>query len=112
MTRCRVDVMLIEMITPHVREIDECFGRSFKAEIPAELEQRMGAPEFKIEKAQADMRDTITMRWHIGGAGIVIELLKARSLCSVFCAAPFAYNPVTPRHAPYLQEEPHDQDPR
>jgi hypothetical protein len=139
MTKTRVDDMLIEMITPRVREIEERFGRgeglsqddintlllksqynhinhldakldqvaasvvalegkftalegkftalegkfaTFKAEMSAEFERRMGALETKFEKAQVDMRDTIitTMRWYIGGAGIVIVLLKALDL--------------------------------
>jgi archaellum component FlaC len=132
MTKTRVDEMLIEMITPRVREIEERFGRgeglsqddintlllksqynhinhldakldqvaasvvalegkfaTFKAEMSAEFERRIGALETKFsqletkfEKAQADMRDTIitTMRWYIGGAGIVIVLLMALDL--------------------------------
>lgn len=59
---------------------------TFKAEMTAEFERRMGGLETKFsqletkfEKAQADMRDTIivTMRWYIGGAGIVLVLMKA-----------------------------------
>lgn len=139
MAETHVDDMLIEMVGPRVREIEERFGRgeglsqddintlllksqynhinhldlklnevtasvvalegkfaglegrfdTFKAEMTAEFERRMGSLETKFaqleakfEKAQADMRDTIivTMRWYIGGAGIVLVLMKALDL--------------------------------
>jgi len=118
MTKTRVDDMLIEMISPKVKEIEEKFGQgigltqedintlllksqynhinhlddklnevvasvvalegkfsglegkfnTFKAEIRADLESH-----------NVKMQETIisTMKWYIGGAGIVLILLKA-----------------------------------
>jgi len=168
MQKTRVDDMLIEMISPKVKEIEEKFGQgigltqedintlllksqynhinhlddkldevtasvvalegkfqglehkfqglegkfqglegkfqglegkfnTFKAEIIAELEKRIGGLEAKMsgfeakmesrigsletkfEQAQVKMQQTIitTMKWYIGGAGIVLVLLKA-----------------------------------
>lgn len=125
MTKTRVDDMLIEMISPKVKEIEEKFSRGdgltqedintlllksqynhinhinhlddklnevtasvvalegkfqiFKAEMSAEFEKRIGGLETKFEQAQVKMQDTIisTMKWYIGGAGIVLILLKA-----------------------------------
>lgn len=122
MTKTRVDDMLIEMIAPQVKMIEEKFSRGegltqtdihtlllksqynhinhldqkldevtasvvalegkfniFKAEMSAEFEKRMGGLETKFEAAQVKMQETIisTMKWYIGGAGIVLILLKA-----------------------------------
>ncbi len=45
----------------------------------AKMEARMGSLETKFEQAQVKMQQTIitTMKWYIGGAGIVLVLLKA-----------------------------------
>uniref|UniRef100_UPI001C2216B0 hypothetical protein n=1 Tax=Hydrogenophilus thiooxidans TaxID=2820326 RepID=UPI001C2216B0 len=64
--------------------------QTFKAEMTAEFEKRMGALESKMEarmgsletkfeQAQVKMQETIitTMKWYIGGAGIVLVVLKA-----------------------------------
>ena len=124
--------MLIEMITPKVREIEEKFSRGegltqddintlllksqynhinhldnklnevvssvvalegkfaglegkfniFKAEMFGEFEKRMGALETKFEQAQVKMQDTIisTMKWYIGGTGLILILLKSLDL--------------------------------
>ncbi len=143
MTKTRVDDMLIEMITPKVKEIEEKFSRgegltqedihtlllksqynhinhlddklnevtadvaslkgdfrTFKAELIGDFEKRMGFMEVKFsgvetkfsgletkfagletkfESAQVRMQETIvsTMKWYIGGAGVVLVLLKA-----------------------------------
>jgi len=136
MTKTRVDDMLIEMITPKVKEIEEKFSRgegltqedihtlllksqynhinhlddklnevtadvaslkgefrTFKAEIIVDFEKRIGGMEnkfsgletkfagleTKFESAQVKMQETIvsTMKWYIGGAGVVLVLLKA-----------------------------------
>jgi hypothetical protein len=143
MDKTNVDDMLIEMITPKVREIEEKFSRgegltqddintlllksqynhinhldcklnevvssvvaleakfvgleakfvglearfvglegkfnTFKAEIFGEFEKRMGALETKFEQAQVKMQETIisTMRWYIGGTGLIFILLKS-----------------------------------
>jgi chromosome segregation ATPase len=161
MTKTRVDDMLIEMISPKVKEIEEKFSRgdgltqedintlllksqynhinhlddklnevtasvvalegrfekkfselegkfqglegkfqelegrfqTFKAEMSAEFEKRIGGLEnkfssletkfsnleTKFESAQVRMQETIisTMKWYIGGAGVVLILLKA-----------------------------------
>ncbi|MDO8349732.1 MAG: hypothetical protein Q7S94_01090 [Gallionella sp.] len=136
MDKTRVDDMLIEMITPKVREIEEKFGRgeglsqddintlllksqynhinhldhkldevvnsvvalegkfaglegkfaglegkfnTFKAEMVGEFEKRMGALEIKFEQAQVKMQETIisTMKWYIGGTGLILILLKS-----------------------------------
>uniref|UniRef100_UPI001C23F38C hypothetical protein n=1 Tax=Hydrogenophilus thiooxidans TaxID=2820326 RepID=UPI001C23F38C len=67
--------------------------QTFKAEMTAEFEKRMGALESKMEarmgsletkfeQAQVKMQETIitTMKWYIGGAGIVLVVLKALDL--------------------------------
>jgi len=43
------------------------------------MEAKMGSLETKFEQAQVKMQQTIitTMKWYIGGAGIVLVLLKA-----------------------------------
>lgn len=64
--------------------------QTFKAEMIAEFERRMGALESKMEarmgsletkfeQAQVKMQETIitTMKWYIGGAGVVLVVLKA-----------------------------------
>jgi len=45
----------------------------------AKMEARIGSLETKFEQAQVKMQQTIitTMKWYIGGAGIVLVLLKA-----------------------------------
>lgn len=52
---------------------------TFKAEMSAEFEKRMGSLETKFEQAQVKMQQTIisTMKWYIGGAGVVLVLVKA-----------------------------------
>jgi len=52
---------------------------TFRAEIIGEFDKRMGAIEVKFEQAQVKMQEAIisTMKWYIGGAGIVLILLKA-----------------------------------
>ncbi|MCX7898412.1 MAG: hypothetical protein N2441_11135, partial [Rhodocyclaceae bacterium] len=73
---------------------------AFKGELSAEFERRMGALETKVEarmgaletkfaqletkfqEAQVKMQQTVltTMKWYIGGAGIVLVLMKALDL--------------------------------
>jgi len=143
MTKTHVDDMLIEMITPKVKQIEEKFGNgegltqddintlllksqynhinhldtkldevtadvaslkgefnglkgefsdlkgefsalkgefnTFKAEIKGEFETKFSQLETKFESAQVKMQETIisTMKWYIGGAGVVLILLKA-----------------------------------
>ncbi|MCX6073693.1 MAG: hypothetical protein NTY39_05160 [Campylobacterales bacterium] len=129
MTKTRVDDMLIEMISPKVKEIEEKFGNGqgltqddintlllksqynhinhldikldevtadvaslksefeiFKTEIrgdfnalKGEFNTKFAQLETKFEVAQVKMQDTIisTMKWYIGGAGVVLILLKA-----------------------------------
>jgi len=136
MDKTRVDDLLIEMITPKVKEIEEKFSqgkgltqedintlllksqynhinhldqklnevtadvaslkgefnslkgdfnnlksefKTFKAEIIAENERRFSSMETKFESLRADIQESIstTMKWYIGGAGIVLVLLKA-----------------------------------
>lgn len=147
MNKTRVDDMLIEMITPKVKEIEEKFSRGdglsqedintlllksqynhinhldqkldevtasvvalegkfqgleskfqlFKSEMTAEIEKRMStldnrmssfenrmearmsSLELKFEQSHVKMQETInnTMKWYIGGAGVVLILLKA-----------------------------------
>ncbi len=52
---------------------------TFKAEMSTEFEKRIGGLETKFEQAQVKMQETIisTMRWYIGGAGVVLIVLKA-----------------------------------
>lgn len=125
MDKTRVDDMLIEMITPKVKEIEEKFSRgdgltqddintlllksqynhinhldkklnevvedNAKLRLDFEtrfakleqkfsgLETKFAGLETKFEQAQVKMQETIisTMRWYIGGAGVVLVLLKA-----------------------------------
>lgn len=51
----------------------------FAAEMRADFEKRMGTLETAFERAQVKMQETIisTMRWYIGGAGVVLVLIKA-----------------------------------
>ena len=118
MTKNRVDDMLIEMISPRIKEIEEKFSRgdglnqedintlllksqynhinhldikldevtadvaSLKGEfneLKGEFNTKFAQLETKFEQAQVKMQDTIisTMRWYIGGAGVVLIVLKA-----------------------------------
>ncbi len=118
MTKTKVDDILIEMISPKVKEIEEKFSRgegltqedihtlllksqynhinhldekldevvadNAKLRLDFEvrfagLETKFAGLETKFESAQVKMQQTIitTMRWYIGGAGIVLVLLKA-----------------------------------
>jgi len=125
MNKTRVDDMLIEMISPKIKEIEEKFSAghglnqedintlllksqynhinhldeklnevtadvaSLKGEfntlrgefntLRAEFDTKFSQLETKFEQAQVKMQDTIisTMRWYIGGAGVVLVLLKA-----------------------------------
>lgn len=58
--------------------LEEKFS-TFKAEMVGEFEKRMGALETKFEQAQVRMQETIisTMKWYIGGTGIILILLKS-----------------------------------
>ena len=132
MDKTKVDDMLIEMITPKVKEIEKKFGngegltqedintlllksqynhinhldmklnevtadvaslkgefKEFKNEInnkfdglSGEFNTKFAQLETKFEQAQVKMQDTIisTMRWYIGGAGVVLIVLKALEL--------------------------------
>jgi len=129
MDKTRVDDMLIEMISPKIKEIEEKFSsgkglnqedintlllksqynhinhlddklNEVTASVVAlegrfdgkfsgfenkfdgkfsELEGKFSQLETKFEQAQVKMQDTIisTMRWYIGGAGVVLIILKA-----------------------------------
>ena len=111
MNKTRVDDMLIEMISPKIKEIEEKFssGKGLNQEdintlllksqynhinhlddklneVTASvvaLEGKFGTFKAEMsaefEKAQVKMQETIisTMKWYIGGAGIVLILLKA-----------------------------------
>ena len=132
MTKTKVDDILIEMISPKVKEIEEKFSRGegltqedihtlllksqynhinhldekldevvadnaklrldFEVRFAgletkfagletkfAGLETKFAGLETKFESAQVKMQQTIitTMKWYIGGAGIVLVLLKA-----------------------------------
>ena len=118
MNKTRVDDMLIEMISPKIKEIEEKFssGKGLNQEdintlllksqynhinhlddklnevtasvVALEqrfetkfsgLENKFAGLETKFEQAQVKMQDTIisTMRWYIGGAGVVLIVLKA-----------------------------------
>ena len=129
MDKTRVDDMLIEMISPKIKEIEEKFSsgqgltqddintlllksqynhinhlddklnevtasvvalegkfsglegkfNTFKAEMIGEFEKRMGSLETKFEQSQVKMQQTVivTMKWYIGGAGVILVLLKA-----------------------------------
>ena len=52
---------------------------TFKTEIKGEFNTKFAQLETKFEQAQVKMQDTIisTMRWYIGGAGVVLIVLKA-----------------------------------
>ncbi len=117
MDKTRVDDMLIEMISPKIKEIEEKFsaGKGLNQEdintlllksqynhinhlddklnevtasvVALEqrfetrfsgLENKFSGLETKFEQAQVKMQDTIisTMRWYIGGAGVVLIVLK------------------------------------
>ena len=121
MDKTRVDDMLINMISPKIKEIEEKFSSgqglnqedintlllksqynhinhldeklnevtadvaSLKGEfngLKGEFNTKFAQLETKFEQAQVKMQETIisTMRWYIGGAGIVIILLKALDL--------------------------------
>ncbi len=47
--------------------------------LEAKMEARIGGLETKFEQAQVKMQETIvsTMKWYIGGAGVVLILFKA-----------------------------------
>lgn len=111
MTKTKVDDMLIEMISPKVKEIEEKFSRgegltqedihtlllksqynhinhldakldevvADNAKLRLDFEVKFAGLETKFEAAQVKMQETIiiTMKWYIGGAGIVLILLKA-----------------------------------
>jgi flagellar capping protein FliD len=125
MNKTRVDDMLIEMISPKIKEIEEKFSsgkglnqedintlllksqynhinhlddklnevtasvvaleQRFETKFSglenkfAGLENKFAGLETKFEQAQVKMQDTIisTMRWYIGGAGVVLIVLKA-----------------------------------
>ena len=132
MNKTRVDDMLIEMISPKIKEIEEKFSsgkglnqedintlllksqynhinhlddklnevtasvvaleQRFETKFAglenkfsglenkfAGLENKFAGLETKFEQAQVKMQDTIisTMRWYIGGAGVVLIVLKA-----------------------------------
>lgn len=118
MVKTKVDDILIEMISPKVKEIEEKFSRgegltqedihtlllksqynhinhldqkldevvadNAKLRLDFEirfagLETKFAGLETKFEQAHVKMQQTIitTMKWYIGGAGIVLVLLKA-----------------------------------
>ncbi|MFA7242391.1 MAG: hypothetical protein WC091_19940 [Sulfuricellaceae bacterium] len=111
MNKTKVDDMLLEMITPRLKEIEERFsgGQGLTQddvntlllksqynhinhldvrldEVAASVAVLEGkfqtfAAEIRVdfEKAQVKMQETIisTMRWYIGGAGVVLVLIKA-----------------------------------
>jgi len=140
MTKTHVDDMLIEMITPKVKQIEEKFGngegltqddintlllksqynhinhldtkldevtadvaslkgefnsfkleinndfrllreefQTFKMEIIAENEKRFGSMDAKFESLKTDIQTTInnTMKWYIGGTGVILVALKS-----------------------------------
>jgi len=118
MTKTRVDDMLIEMISPKIKEIEEKFSSgqglnqedintlllksqynhinhlddklnevtadvaSLKGEfngLKGEFQTFKAEMMTEFEKAHVKMQETIisTMKWYIGGAGIVLILLKA-----------------------------------
>jgi len=125
MTKTKVDDILIEMISPKIKEIEEKFSRGegltqedihtlllksqynhinhldakldevvadnaklrldFEVRFAgletkfAGLETKFAGLETKFEAAQVKMQETIitTMKWYIGGAGVVLIVLKA-----------------------------------
>ena len=132
MDKTRVDDMLIEMISPKIKEIEEKFSSgkglnqedintlllksqynhinhldnklnevtadvaSLKGEfgdlkgefsglrgefyeLKGEFNTKFAQLETKFEQAQVKMQETIisTMRWYIGGAGVILVVLKA-----------------------------------
>lgn len=110
MNKTRVDDLLIEMISPKIKEIEEKFSRGegltqddintlllksqynhinhlddrlndVTASVQA-LELKFSGLEMKFEQSMVRMQETIisTMRWYIGGAGVVLVVLKALDL--------------------------------
>lgn len=114
MNKTRVDDIIIEMISPKIKEIEEKFSRGeglsqddintllLKSQYNhinhlddklnevtasvvalevkfAGLETKFAGLETKFEAAQVKMQETIisTMKWYIGGAGVVLVTLKA-----------------------------------
>jgi hypothetical protein len=111
MNKTRIDDMLIEMISPKIKEIEEKFstGKGLNQEdintlllksqynhinhlddklnevtadissLKGEFNTKFIQLETKLEQAQVKMQDTIisTMKWYIGGAVVVLILLKA-----------------------------------
>ena len=117
MNKTRVDDLLIEMISPKIKEIEEKFSRGegltqddintlllksqynhinhlddrlndVTASVQAlelkfsGLETKFASLETKFEQSMVKMQDTIisTMRWYIGGTGIILVVLKALDL--------------------------------
>jgi ABC-type phosphate transport system auxiliary subunit len=117
MNKTRVDDLLIEMISPKIKEIEEKFSRGegltqddintllLKSQynhinhlddrlndVTASvqglelkfvgLETKFASLETKFEQSMVKMQDTIisTMRWYIGGTGIILVVLKALDL--------------------------------
>ena len=136
MDKTKVDDMLIEMISPKIKEIEEKFSQgkgldqddintlllksqynhinhldnklnevtqsvvglegkfiglegkfvtlegkfeTFKAEMREDFEKRMGQLETNFSKLETNIQKSIndTMKWYIGGAGVILILLKA-----------------------------------
>jgi uncharacterized coiled-coil DUF342 family protein len=124
MNKTRVDDLLIEMISPKIKEIEEKFSRGegltqddintllLKSQYNhinhlddrlndvtasvqglelkfvgletkfSGLETKFANLETKFEQSMVKMQDTIisTMRWYIGGTGIILVVLKALDL--------------------------------
>ena len=61
-------------VTASVVALEQRFETKFSG-----LENKFAGLETKFEQAQVKMQDTIisTMRWYIGGAGVVLIVLKA-----------------------------------
>ncbi len=107
MDKTKVDDFLIEMITPKIQKIEEKFSKgeglnsedvntlllksqynhinhldsklNQVADSVVRLENKFVGLEVKFEQAQVKMQDMIisTMRWYIGGAGVILVILKA-----------------------------------
>lgn len=122
MGKTQVDDILIEMITPKIKEIEEKFSQGkglnqedintlllksqynhinhldeklnevtqsvislegkfdvFKAEMREDFEKRMGQLETKFATLETSIQKSIndTMKWYIGGAGVILIVLKA-----------------------------------
>lgn len=92
LTQDDINTLLLKSQYNHINHLDQKLNEvtasvialegkfnTFKAEMIAEFEKRMGALETKFEQAQVKMQQTIitTMKWYIGGAGVVLVLLKA-----------------------------------